>query len=79
MSPTKSLRDSINAFCRSCIFDPTIDGTWQKQVKACKCVNCPLFPVRHGARVQSGREVSSLSPHRAEKALKQTRFERVGS
>jgi hypothetical protein len=41
------LRASINAFCRSCIYDPIGGtGTWRQQVEACTSPGCPLYAVR---------------------------------
>lgn len=53
----KSLRGSINAFCRECIYDPREPGRWREQVEACPSRSCPLYPVRpraHGL-TQDGR------------------------
>ncbi len=44
--PRASLRGPINAFCRSCIFDPHAPGGWKQQVHLCSCYTCPLWPVR---------------------------------
>ncbi len=42
-----SLRAAINAFCKSCIYDPIGgSGTWRQQVEACTSYRCPLYPVR---------------------------------
>lgn len=41
-----SLRGPVNAFCRSCIFDPHAPGGWKQQVHLCSCYTCPLWPVR---------------------------------
>ena len=42
-----SLRNAINAKCRSCIYDPESGcGTWREQVTKCASANCPLHPVR---------------------------------
>ena len=42
-----SLRGSINAFCRWCIYDPKSGiGTWRQQVEACTSPDCPLYAVR---------------------------------
>jgi hypothetical protein len=44
---TRSLRATINAKCRECIYDPIAGGgTWRQQVEACTSTNCPLWPVR---------------------------------
>lgn len=41
-----SLRKSINAKCRDCIYDPLGGGTWRAQVAQCSAIRCPLWPVR---------------------------------
>lgn len=42
-----SLRDAVNAKCKSCIYDPWAgNGTWREQVQACSSANCPLHAVR---------------------------------
>ena len=42
-----SLRKSINAMCRECIYDSNGGGgTWRQQVEACTSPKCPLFAVR---------------------------------
>lgn len=42
-----SLRDAVNAKCKSCIYDPLGGcGTWREQVQACPSANCPLHAVR---------------------------------
>lgn len=42
-----SLRDAVNAKCKSCIYDPFGGcGTWREQVQACSSANCPLHSVR---------------------------------
>lgn len=41
------LRAAIDAFCKSCIFDPRGGGgSWRQQVEACTAPECPLYPVR---------------------------------
>lgn len=42
----RSLRASINAKCKSCIYDPLARGAWREQVAACASANCDLHPVR---------------------------------
>jgi hypothetical protein len=45
--PRPSLRASIDAMCKSCIYDPVAGkGTWRQQVEACTAPHCPLFAVR---------------------------------
>ena len=42
-----SLRRSINAKCKECIYDPSCGGgTWREQVAKCSSTGCPLWPVR---------------------------------
>jgi hypothetical protein len=42
-----SLRASINAKCKDCIYDPKSgQGTWREQVAGCLSPNCALYPVR---------------------------------
>ena len=41
-----SLRSSIDAKCRDCIYDSLEPGGWRQQVAACTCRDCPLFAVR---------------------------------
>jgi hypothetical protein len=46
-APRQSLRDAIDAMCRSCIYDPIGGrGGWRKQVEDCTSPKCPLFSVR---------------------------------
>ena len=44
-----SLRKSINAMCRSCIYDPSNGGTCAQQIRDCTVRACPLWLVRPGA------------------------------
>ncbi|MBV1899838.1 MULTISPECIES: hypothetical protein [Cycloclasticus] len=41
-----SLRASINAHCKDCLYDPKEKGTWRKQVERCTITQCHLHPVR---------------------------------
>ncbi|MCP5357565.1 MAG: hypothetical protein H7A06_05445 [Pseudomonadales bacterium] len=42
-----SLRKSINAHCKNCIYDRYSGiGTWRQQVAACTSNSCALFDVR---------------------------------
>jgi hypothetical protein len=46
-----SLRAAIDAFCRWCIYDPSPgEGTCAEQIRRCESRDCPLWPVRPGAR-----------------------------
>jgi len=41
------LRASVNAMCKSCIYDPYPgSGNWRQQVTACTAKDCPLYLVR---------------------------------
>lgn len=43
MSRTKA----INDYCKMCIYDQKVPGTWREQVEACTSVkSCPLWPYR---------------------------------
>jgi hypothetical protein len=56
-TPRLSLRSTINAKCRECIYDPQARGAWREQVADCCSANCPLHPVRPVPRdcMQDGR------------------------
>lgn len=41
-----SLRNAINEYCKSCIYDEMAMGTWKQQVTLCLVGNCKLFDVR---------------------------------
>lgn len=42
-----SLRGSIDAKCKDCLYDPLCGGgSWREQITACSSVSCPLWPVR---------------------------------
>lgn len=42
-----SLRQAINAHCKSCVYDPKSGlGTWRQQVEGCTVTCCELYPVR---------------------------------
>ena len=62
-----SLRRSINAFCRSCIYDPGGGGgTWREQVEACTSQDCPLYevrPISSGKRAKSSRSAANEAPN----------------
>ena len=51
-SKKPSLRRSINAFCRSCIYDSREPGAWRQQVAACTSPDCPLYAVRPKSRAK---------------------------
>lgn len=58
-----SLRKSINAMCRSCIFDSKSGlGTWRAQVAQCTAVDCPLWAIRPGP--ESGPHIRELEDGR---------------
>lgn len=40
-------QEAIEAFCKSCIYDPDSGGgTWKEQVAQCTAVQCPLWKYR---------------------------------
>jgi len=42
-----SLRKSIDAKCKDCIYDSEAGtGGWRQQVDACTSYTCPLYPIR---------------------------------
>lgn len=42
-----SLRKSIDAHCKECIYDSACGGgQWREQVEACSVTSCALWPVR---------------------------------
>ena len=43
---SRSLRQAINAHCRSCVYDSQAPGTWLAQVTLCPCTGCELYGVR---------------------------------
>ena len=56
-----SLRKAINDKCTDCIYDPLAGGTRIRQIAACSCPDCPLYPVRPMPR---DRVSSSDSDHK---------------
>jgi hypothetical protein len=52
---SKSLRGSIDRFCKSCLYDPrevAALGGWRAQVEACSSTGCPLHAVRPRPRAE---------------------------
>jgi hypothetical protein len=46
-----SLRRSIDAKCKQCVYDPLCGGgTWREQVAQCTVLACPLWPIRTGPK-----------------------------
>lgn len=43
-------QQSINAMCKSCIFDPSAPGNWRQQVQSCQITTCPLYGYRPKSR-----------------------------
>lgn len=39
-------KQSINANCKDCIYDPASAGTWRQQVAACPVTTCALYDWR---------------------------------
>lgn len=48
LSPKKSLRSAINAYCFSCGYDPLDKGSgnWRQQIQKCSAESCELWEVR---------------------------------
>lgn len=64
-----SLRNVINAKCKSCIYDPDCGaGTWREQVAACSSSNCPL----HAVRPESAAKRRRGAPKSTEEVLGHT-------
>ncbi len=40
------LRAPVNVMCKQCIYDPSQEGTWRKQVENCTSRDCALYRVR---------------------------------
>ena len=60
--PGISLRATINAKCRECIYDPfASEGNWRQQVQACTSYNCPLYPVRPVSKPKKKEARSDVS------------------
>lgn len=66
---TQSLRTSINAFCKGCIYDPYQTGLWREQVEACTSRKCPLYAVRPLAKRRSAARKAKDAARRAVPAL----------
>jgi hypothetical protein len=61
----RSLRASVNAKCRSSIYEPgSGNGTWRKQVEACSSSNCPLHPFRPISGAKTGKRGSGATSAR---------------
>lgn len=58
-----SLRKSVDAKCKDCIYDPMVSGSWRKQVEDCVCTDCPLWDVRPttGATRDAKRKVKIIA------------------
>ena len=41
-----SMKKSIEAKCRDCIYDPMAGGSWRAQVESCTTQSCGLWTVR---------------------------------
>ena len=56
-----SLRDAINAHCKSCGYDPKSGlGGWKQQITLCPCTSCRLYQVR--PRIKPKRLDSQIEP-----------------
>jgi hypothetical protein len=44
---------AIDAFCKSCIHDPSEAGNWRQQVQACEISSCALYDYRPKSNARS--------------------------
>lgn len=80
-----SLRRTIDAKCRECIYDPNSGaGNWRQQVSACTVWRCPLHRVRAKSQPRhspdkGGAVTSPSGPNSAfPEAMRETREGRGG-
>ena len=61
LSPKKSLRSAINAYCFSCGYDPLDKGSgnWRQQVAKCTVSKCGLYEVRPMSKPRKAEELPS--------------------
>lgn len=52
----RALQQAVRAKCRDCCYDERDTGTWLQQVGRCGCRDCPLWPIRPGADIDSERD-----------------------
>ena len=41
-----ALRKCIDEYCKGCIYDKDVQGSWRDQVENCKATKCELWEVR---------------------------------
>ncbi len=41
-----SYKKCVEDYCKWCIYDPVVEGSWRKQVEQCGATDCPLWEVR---------------------------------
>jgi len=41
-----SYKSCVENYCKWCIYDPVVEGSWRKQVTECGATDCPLYEVR---------------------------------
>lgn len=63
----KSMRSAINAYCRSCGYDP-LDrgaGNWRQQIGACQATACELWEFRPVSKPKKAgaRETDDVEDH----------------
>jgi len=51
-----SLRQAVNAKCKSCIYDPLAEGTWRAQTGACPVTICAFVACAPDALEAASRE-----------------------
>ena len=43
---SRQRQKAIDAFCKACIYDDSLNGTWRQQVDKCSYSPCELYEVR---------------------------------
>ena len=43
---SRARQKAIDAFCKACIYDDSLNGTWRQQVDKCSYSPCELYEVR---------------------------------
>jgi hypothetical protein len=45
-APKMSKTKAVNEYCKGCIYDKLVPGTWREQVENCTSQHCPLWQHR---------------------------------
>lgn len=56
-----SYKSCVENYCKWCIYDPVVEGSWRKQVEQCGATDCPLYEVRPKtmSAIEAGRKKSA--------------------